>query len=135
MFISFLQQDTLNSLEIIVLSIQMFWSFAGIFGVCEFGQRLSSSFEEINNLYDRFKWYLFPCDVQKMLTMLLIVAQHPVELHVFGSISCCRITLKNVNKIVNIIQSQIAINPFFFIVQVFNTAYSWFMILQHLMFQ
>lgn len=76
----------------------MFWSFAGIFGTCEFGQRLSGTFEEINDVYDQFDWYLFPCDVQRILTFLRVVAQNPIELHVIGSVSCGRITLKNVSK-------------------------------------
>lgn len=76
----------------------MFWGFAGIFGVCEFGERMCGSFDGINDIYHQFAWYLFPWKAQQMVTMLIIVAQEPVELHVFGSISCGRITFKNVSK-------------------------------------
>lgn len=92
-------QDTVDSLDMIVLSVKMFWSFAAIFGVYEFGERLSESFDEINDVYDQSTWYAFPCNVQNMLTILLLVAQKPVELRVFGSTSCSRITFKNVREI------------------------------------
>ena len=75
----------------------MFWTFAGIFGICEFGQQFSRSFDEINDIYDRLAWYKFPNDVQHALPTLMVVAQKPIELHVFGSISCSRITLKSVS--------------------------------------
>lgn len=49
----------------------------------------------------------FPYKAQQLLPMLFIFAQRPVELHVFGSISCDRITLKNVGEM--FISSQISI--------------------------
>lgn len=83
-------------MEIITLSMCLFWSFTSIFAICEFGQRLCGAFEEINDAYNQLAWYLLPDNVQHMLTTLLMVAQKPVELEVFGSISCGRITFKNV---------------------------------------
>lgn len=74
----------------------MIWLFAGIFGICEFGERLRGTFDEINHVYNQFVWYLLPWKVQHIATVLIMVAQEPVQLWVFGSISCCRITLKNV---------------------------------------
>lgn len=81
----------------IVLFIGMFWSCAGIVGICEFGERLCSTFEEINDMYHQFAWYRFPCKAKRMLITLLMIAQKPVELRVFGSISCGRVTLKSVS--------------------------------------
>lgn len=77
----------------------MFYLFAPIFGVCEFGERLYGTFEEINAVYNQFAWYSFPYNVQQMLPILIMVAQNPIELRVFGSIACGRITLQNVSKI------------------------------------
>lgn len=85
-------------MDIISFSIQMFFSFAAIFAVCEFGARLSGKFEEINDMYNQLAWYLFPYKVQRMLSISIMVAQEPVELNVIGSISCGRITLKDVSK-------------------------------------
>lgn len=76
----------------------MLWTFVLIFGICEFGERLCGSFQEINDLCDAFAWYSLPCDVQHILPTLIMMAQKPVELRIFGSISCGRITFKNVSK-------------------------------------
>lgn len=93
----FSQKGTNNMLEIIHLAITIFWSFAIIFGVCEFGEKLSEAFEQINDVYDQFAWYLLPFDVQHMLSTLIMIAQKPIELRVFGSISCTRITFRKVS--------------------------------------
>lgn len=85
-------------MEILALSIKMIWVFSFIFGVYEFGERLSGSFEELNDEYDQFAWHLFPMKAQRMLTVLLRMAQKPIELRVFGSTPCGRITLKNVGR-------------------------------------
>lgn len=76
----------------------MFWALATVFGFCEFGERLTGGFDEINQVYDQFVWYLFPYRAQHILTTLLMIAQKPVELCAFGSVSCGRITFKNVSK-------------------------------------
>lgn len=144
-----LRQDTFNTLEMINLSIIVFWSFTIIFGVCEFGERLSTTFEKINDVYGQSSWYLFPRKVKLMLPTLMIVAQKPLRLHVFGDISCGRITFENVSKIwistqksnsaeqnCNYGQTEDFCNSGKFVIllefssQVFNTAYSWFMVLR-----
>lgn len=81
------------------LTLIMFWSFVIIFGVCEFGEKLSGTFEEINDVYDQFAWYSLPYDVQRILSTLVAVAQKPFEIRVFGSILCDRITFKKVSEI------------------------------------
>lgn len=81
-----------------MLFIEMVWSLAIVFAVCDFGERRCGTFAEINDEYKQLRWYLFPCDVQQMLSFQIMVAQKPVELNVFGSSACGRITLKNVSK-------------------------------------
>lgn len=93
-----MQQNTTSALELINLTLIMFWSFAVIFGVCEFGEKLSEAFGGIAYVYDQFTWYLFPYVIQHGLSTLIIFAQKPIELRVFGNISCGRITFKNVWK-------------------------------------
>lgn len=94
----FFPQDTVDYLEIINLLNIMVWSFIIIFGVCEFGEKLSETFGEISYVYDQFTWYLFPYELQQDLATLIMFAQIPVELRVFGHISCGRITFKNVRN-------------------------------------
>lgn len=93
----------------------MFWSFASVFGICEFGERLSGTFAEINDVYVQFAdWRLFPYKSRRMLTQVMMVAQKPIELRVFGSISCGRITFKDVNKIFNLNSYSSIIDAIFF---------------------
>lgn len=93
-----LRQGTNNTLEMINLTILSFWALAAIFGICDFGQQLCGTFEEILGIYDQFAWYLFPKKAQRMLTTIMIFVQRPVELHVVGSITCSRLTFQNVCK-------------------------------------
>lgn len=85
-------------MQIINLMITMFWFFAILFGICEFGQKLNGTFQEIDEIYSsQFVWYSYPCNVQQMLIVLIMVAQKPIQLRVFGSVACDRITLKMVS--------------------------------------
>lgn len=65
-------------------------------GSCEFGQQFSDAFEEVNDKIEAFDWYLFPSELQRMLPMIMVVAQQPVELKCFGSISAVREISKKV---------------------------------------
>lgn len=94
-----LQKGANNSLEIMNLVLIMCLSFVIIYGVCEFGEKMTGAFEEINDAYDRFAWTVFPHDVQTLMPILIMAAQKPIELRVFGSISCGRITFRNVSEI------------------------------------
>lgn len=114
LMISFSRQDTINALEILILSLDMFVSFSLIVGICEFGERLSGNFNEINNVYYQFAWYLFPCNTKNMLSTLIMFAQKPVELRVFGSILCGRITLKNVSNEFHFLFHNIKLNQIFY---------------------
>lgn len=84
---------------IVNLAIDLFWALVLIFSVCDFGERLCGKLEEIGHVYDQSSWYAFPYNVQRMLSTLIMIAQQPVELQVFGSISCGRITFRSVSKI------------------------------------
>lgn len=78
--------------------IELFFSFFGLFGFCEFGERLREAFDEINMVLNQIKWYLLPRKTQKILSIMLMFTQRPVELDIFGSVSCNRITFKKVSK-------------------------------------
>lgn len=70
-------------------------TFIGISVICDFGEKFGTAFGKIQ--LDQINWYLLPCDTQKILLTILIVTQKPVELNIFGSISCNRITYKKVS--------------------------------------
>lgn len=76
-------------------------AFGLLFFACEIGQRFTSEVEDISDMIDRFEWYSFPAEVQRMLPIIINVAQKPVEIECFGKIVCLRETFKSVS-IVNI---------------------------------
>lgn len=77
--------------------MQLFFSFGGVFSFCEFGERVSMAFDEINIEIDQLKWHLLPCKIQRMLPIIFMAAQEPVEFHIFGSTSCNRKAFKKVS--------------------------------------
>lgn len=72
------------------------YAFGMTFLTCELGQRMSNAFEEIHDVIGHFHWYLFPDEIKRMLPMILMNLQEPVELKCFGSFSCCRDSFKKV---------------------------------------
>lgn len=76
---------------------QLFGSFVVLLGICEYCERVRMTFDEINTMLDQLKWYLLPNQTQKMLSIILIVAQAPVEFRIFGSVSCNRKICKEVS--------------------------------------
>lgn len=81
---------------ILVLISEMFYSVVAVFMACEFGERLSNAFFQIDLGIAKLDWYRFPMDLWYMLPILIVAAQEPIELHAIGSISCRRLTFKNV---------------------------------------
>ena len=81
-------------LESILYAIHV---LAIVFAACEFGQRLSDAFDEINDIINQFNWYLFPIEIRKILPNFMINTQQPVVMKCFGCISCSRKQFKKVN--------------------------------------
>lgn len=67
------------------------WTLILAFIPCELGERVRNAMSEINDSINQFYWYLFPMKVQKMLPIILLSVQQPVEIQCFGSITCTRI--------------------------------------------
>lgn len=76
--------------------VEAFCAFGSVSASCEMGERYAGAFNDISDLIDQFKWYLFPKNVQRILPLLLIHMQQPIELECFGSIACAREALKSV---------------------------------------
>lgn len=64
--------------------------------ICELGQRLTDAFAQIADEIENFEWYLFSHEIQRMLPIILIAAQQPIELECFGAVSGIRDTFKRV---------------------------------------
>lgn len=80
-----------------IIQVSLVFGFTFIF--CELGQRVSNLLQQIIDTIDQFDWYLFPMRIQRMLPTLLIVAQQPIEIIVFGSTSANRNTFKKVKSL------------------------------------
>ena len=89
-----------DELNIMTLGISIIDTIAAImlmFVICELGQRVSNAFDEIGDEFDKFNWYRFPNEINRLLPMLMAETQESVTLEVFGSLTCCRIVLKSVS--------------------------------------
>lgn len=72
-------------------------AFGFVLFVCEIGQRFSVQFDDVMLVIDQFDWNTFPINVQRMLPIIMLNAQEPVELECFGSVMCSRATFKGVS--------------------------------------
>lgn len=82
--------------DLMVSVASVFWSFAYIFLVCDFGERVSAGFGESYAVLCTFDWYLYPIDIQRMLHIIMISVQSPVVFRSFGNIPCTREQAKKV---------------------------------------
>lgn len=77
--------------------LETFAAFGLLFYTCETGQIFNDEFESINDNIDRFSWYAFPIEVQRMLPIVFIIAQQPVAVECFGRVVCEREAFKKVS--------------------------------------
>lgn len=84
--------------EILDLSVQVAETFALLFGICEFGERVHMAFEDINVVFDQLKWYLMSIETRKMLLYILLIVQEPVKFKIFGSVFSNRKTFREVSS-------------------------------------
>lgn len=73
-------------------------SFAQIFIFCEFGEKLTSQFNEIDKELFNCDWYTFPIEVLRLLPMVINGTHYPVLLNGIGGLTCTRETFKNVRN-------------------------------------
>lgn len=98
-FTSYLQMHHGNVMPLLLLILDGIFAFTTVLIACELGHRMNSSFERIVFTIEQLDWYLFPIEVQRMLPMIIAIAQQPVTLECFGSIMCNREVFKNVSAV------------------------------------
>lgn len=86
-----------NVIPLLLLIINGSFAFATVFIACEIGQQMNDAFEKIYFTVTRFKWYLFPIEIRRLLPIIMANAQQPVSLECFGSIICSREVFKKVS--------------------------------------
>ena len=77
----------------------MSYAFGIVPGICEVGQQIYNAFDEIDDEIEAFNWYLFPLKMRKMLPIILMVSQQPVQVDCFGSIFVLREAFKKVSSV------------------------------------
>lgn len=77
---------------------------------CALGENVTAAFAGMNESIYEISWYACPVDFQKYLIPMILMAEKPFRIHVFGSLDCSRDTFKHV----------------------INTGYSGFMMLRRL---
>lgn len=95
--------NIINIFDYIVVIAHLLMAYGQIGLICFYGQYLMDSYARLNDSIFSSDWYKFPVSMQKTLGMIIAAAQYPVEIRGFGSSSCTRETLKEVNYISNYI--------------------------------
>lgn len=96
-FETFSVQKEQDALVVCIAIIYVLYAFGIILIICELGQRLTDAFAQIADEIEKFEWYLFSGEIQRILPTILIASQQPVELQCYGSIAGIRETLKQVS--------------------------------------
>lgn len=64
---------------------------------CELCQQNYQAYDDCSNMIQKFDWYVFPIEVQRMMPAILNFTQQPVEIKCLGSMACNRETFKYVS--------------------------------------
>lgn len=98
--LDFLEIQSKNSNDFdmfLILIVQLIWSYVIFFLYCEFGERVTNEFLELDNVVCQWEWYLLPLNVQRMLPNILLITQTPVILNGFGEFFCTRDAFRRVS--------------------------------------
>lgn len=96
---TFQSEPQVDIAALIAIAGQTVWTFIFIFIYCELGQRVS---EEFNGPYDaicQLRLHLFPIEIKRMLPIIILGAQQPIDLRGYGNFSCNRDSFKSVSGI------------------------------------
>lgn len=71
-------------------------SFGVVFMFCETGEQISNRLDEVDDAICEIDWNTFPLRAQRMIPMIILTTQHPLNLAAYGDIACARDTFKRV---------------------------------------
>lgn len=91
-----LKKDNLDLNIQLALSVLVFLSFSIIFAFCELGSQVTNQFNALDEKLCQSIWYLLPIEVQRMILIFMLDAQHAMFLRGYGNIECTRNAFKNV---------------------------------------
>lgn len=87
----------ISSTMLILLFAQGFYAFGLLFVICELCERVTQGFNEINDQLQEYNYLLFPKEIHRLMPIMVIFVQQPVDFKFFGSISCSRDSFKQVS--------------------------------------
>lgn len=82
--------------ELLNLPINTIYPCCMLLFFCESGEQISERFNDIYELICRMDWYTFPIEFQRIMPIILIGTQKPIELNGFGNVPCTRENFKSV---------------------------------------
>lgn len=86
-----------NMFELSRSSLTLSSAFTLIFAFCYFGEKVTSAFDELHESINQCHWYLFPLEMKKYLTTILMISGKPVHMRAFASFNCTLHTFKLVS--------------------------------------
>lgn len=84
---------------LILVIVQAFYAFGLLFTICELCHRVTQGFNEINDQLQEYNYLLFPVEIHRLIPIMVIFVQQPVDFKFFGSISCSRESFKQVSSV------------------------------------
>lgn len=81
---------------LIVVSAKSSFSFGLVFIYCEFGERVTARFHEVNDSFYEMDWHLFPIETQRMMPIILSLTQQTVQIQAYGNVPAVRATFNAV---------------------------------------
>lgn len=99
-----------------------------MFIYCEFGERVTSEFNELDDMIGQLNWYLCPLEIQRILPFVIKNTQKPIVIQAFRQFFCTREEFKAVSSVIKRIEKYqfklISINSFLDCYRWFSVFYS-----------
>lgn len=77
-------------------AVMMTYSYTGLFLLCYYGDKVTSTFEDLRDFIYLSDWQLFPLEMQKYMPIMLMFAHEMVYMHAFAEIHCTLQTFEQV---------------------------------------
>lgn len=93
-------KNTSDIMDLIKVSILVFWSFVPVATYSFFGDMIETQFEMVYFELCQCKWYLFPDDLKQILLISMVNTKRPSQIRGYGKTFCSREAFKKVRRFV-----------------------------------
>lgn len=91
---------------------KLIYCYGSVSTYCEMCEQITNNFDDIQNGFYQLDWCTFPIKTQRMMIMILMASQRPVEFVGFGNCPARRTTMKQVIKSILLEWIQVKLNCF-----------------------